>query len=240
MNLYFYADSVEKLRKPIDKRSWKTHGKVAVVNAWYSPFENSINIPAGILDGAFFSPDRPLYLNYGGIGSVIGHEITHGFDDEGSQRDGQGNLVDWWESEAKSEFLKRSQCVIDQYGNYTVEVNGEILNLNGVNTQGENIADIGGFKEAYRAYDKYVKVHGSENLLPAVKYSQSQLFWLSLAQVWCGVQKPQYSKFEVLLDRHSPLMYRVIGPLGNNPDFARDWNCPVGSMMNPVKKCTVW
>jgi len=119
ISLYY----VKEFRTPIDKKSWKTHGGAAIVNAFYNPAENSIQFPAGILDGVFFNADRPLYMNYGAIGFVVGHEITHGFDDQGSQKDGDGNLVDWWEPETKKKYLEKAQCIIDQYGNYTVEVN---------------------------------------------------------------------------------------------------------------------
>jgi len=146
ISLYY----VKEFRTPIDKKSWKTHGGAAIVNAFYNPAENSIQFPAGILDGVFFNADRPLYMNYGAIGFVVGHEITHGFDDQGSQKDGDGNLVDWWEPETKKKYLEKAQCIIDQYGNYTVEVDGETLNVNGINTQGENIADNGGIKETFR------------------------------------------------------------------------------------------
>ena len=147
----YYAD---EFRKPVDKKSWKTHGGAAIVNAFYNSAENSINFPAGILEGVFFQEDRPLYLNYGAIGFVVGHEITHGFDDQGSQKDGEGNLVDWWEAETKERYLEKAKCIIEQYGNYTVEVDGETLHVNGINSQGENIADNGGVKEALLAYNR--------------------------------------------------------------------------------------
>ena len=150
----YYAN---EFQKPIDKKSWKTHGGAAIVNAFYSSEENSITFPAGILDGVFFQEDRPLYMNYGAIGFVVGHEITHGFDDQGSQKDGEGNLVDWWKPETKQRYLEKAQCIIDQYSNYTVEVEGETLNINGINTQGENIADNGGVKEALLAYNRLTK-----------------------------------------------------------------------------------
>ena len=150
----YYAN---EFRMPIDKKSWKTHGGAAIVNAFYSSEENSITFPAGILDGVFFQEDRPLYMNYGAIGFVVGHEITHGFDDQGSQKDGEGNLVDWWKPETKQRYLEKAQCIIDQYSNYTVEVEGETLNINGINTQGENIADNGGVKEALLAYNRLTK-----------------------------------------------------------------------------------
>ena len=118
INLHY----AKEFRKTVDKKDWRTHGGAAIVNAFYSPDENSIQFPAGILGGVFFEADRPLYMNFGAIGFVVGHEITHGFDDEGSQKDGDGNLVDWWEPETKEKYLEKAQCIIDQYGNYTIEV----------------------------------------------------------------------------------------------------------------------
>eukprot|EP00092_Neocalanus_flemingeri_P016471 GFUD01017824.1.p1 GENE.GFUD01017824.1~~GFUD01017824.1.p1 ORF type:complete len:761 (-),score=194.29 GFUD01017824.1:231-2513(-) len=237
---FISAYYVKEFRKPIDKKSWKTHGGAAIVNAFYSPEENSIQFPAGILDGVFFAEDRPLYMNYGAIGFVVGHEITHGFDDEGSQKDGDGNLVDWWEPETKKKYLEKAQCIIDQYGNYTVKVEGEELNVNGITTQGENIADNGGIKEAFRAYDSVVKKHGPEPILPGLEYTPRQLMWLSGASVWCSVRRPASLKKQVLTDPHSPAVFRVNGPFANMPEFAQDWSCSAGMPMNPVKKCSVW
>ena len=161
-----------KLREKVDKTDWKRHANPAIVNAFYSSLENSIQFPAGILQGIFFSKDRPAYMNYGSIGWVIGHEITHGFDDQGRQYNAEGNLIlhqlnsklsklisgnldNWWKFETFSKFLNKTRCIIEQYGNYTVP---ELeINLNGITTQGENIADNGGIKEAYRAYGKIVQ-----------------------------------------------------------------------------------
>jgi len=237
---FVYNYYIREFRNPIEKQSWKTHGGAAIVNAFYSPEENSIQFPAGILEGVFFQKDRPLYMNYGGIGFVVGHEITHGFDDEGSQTDGLGNLVDWWEPETKKKYLEKAQCIIDQYGNYTVQVEEEELNVNGITTQGENIADNGGIKEAFRAYDTLVSKYGPEPVLPGLAYTTRQLMWLSGASVWCEVRRPASLKQQVLTDPHSPARFRINGPFSNQPEFAADWGCPQGSPMNPVKKCSVW
>jgi len=237
---FIYDYHIREFRNPIDKQSWKTHGGAAIVNAFYSPEENSIQFPAGILEGVFFQKDRPLYMNYGGIGFVVGHEITHGFDDEGSQYDGHGNLVGWWEPQTKSRYLEKAQCIIDQYGNYTVEVEGEVLNVNGITTQGENIADNGGIKEAFGAYETLVSKYGPEPKLPGLEYTPRQLMWLSGASVWCEVRRPASLKQQVLTDPHSPARFRINGPFSNMPSFGDDWGCPVGSPMNPVKKCSVW
>ena len=154
---WIFAYYNKEFRKTIDKQSWKTHGGAAVANAFYNDGENSMIFPAGILDGVFFNKDRPMYMNYGGIGVVVGHEITHGFDDKGSQKDAEGGLVDWWEEDTKQRYLEKTRCVIDQYSNYTVRVEDESLNLNGINTQGENVADIGGIRQALRTYMKIVE-----------------------------------------------------------------------------------
>lgn len=230
--------SFGRLRQPVNKTDWVTHGRPAIVNAFYSSIENSIQFPAGILQGNFFNSDRPRYMNYGAIGFVIGHEITHGFDDQGRQFDKNGNLVDWWQPETKERYLEKAQCIVYQYGNYTVEDVG--LNLNGINTQGENIADNGGIKEAYLAYKKWVERNHPEKKLPGLPYTPEQLFWISSANTWCSKYRPEAMKVRITTGYHSPGKFRVIGPLSNMEDFSRDFNCPLGAKMNPVKKCTVW
>jgi neprilysin len=150
-------------------------------------------IPAGILQGAFFDADRPRYVNYASIGYVIGHEITHGFDDQGRQYDSSGDLVDWWQPETKTAFDEKARCIIEQYGNYTEPLTG--LNLNGINTQGENIADNGGIITAYRAYQKWTENNEKEKMLPGLPYSPNQIFWLSAAQTWCSKYRLGENKF---------------------------------------------
>lgn len=231
--------SFNKLREPVNKSDWITHGRPAIVNAFYSSLENSIQFPAGILQGTFFSNDRPRYLNFGAIGYVIGHEITHGFDDQGRQFDKDGNLVDWWYPETKKQYLEKASCIIQQYGNYTAEEVG--LKLNGINTQGENIADNGGIKQAYRAYNAWVREHGEEPRLPGLQeYTPQQMFWISAATTWCSIYRPEALKLRIVTGYHSPGEFRVIGPLSNREEFSKDFKCPLGSKMNPVKKCQVW
>ena len=142
-------------------------------------------IPAGILQGTFFNADRPRYMNFGSIGTIIGHEITHAFDDEGSQFDSDGNILDWWHKATKTAYLDKAKCIIEQYGNYTEPTVG--MSLNGINTQGENIADNGGTIAAYQAYHEWVANNGHEEKLPGLNYTINQLYWISLAQTWCGV-----------------------------------------------------
>merc|ERR1719412_1402680 len=228
----------KKLREKVDKTDWKRHAYPAVVNAFYSSIENSIQFPAGILQGIFFSKDRPSYMNYGSIGWVIGHEITHGFDDQGRQYNSDGNLENWWEFETFAKFLNKTRCIIEQYGSYRVE--DLDLNLNGITTQGENIADNGGIKEAYRAYEKWTQRHGQEDILPGLNMNQKQLFWLSAANVWCSKYRPKALERRIRTGAHSPGMFRVKGPFSNSREFARDFNCPLGSTYNPANKCEVW
>merc|ERR1712080_509664 len=129
---------------------------------------------------------------------------------------------------SKGKFLKRTQCMIDQYSNYTEKVNDEVIHLNGINTQGENIADTGGLKEAYQAYLRIAKRLGEEPRLPCMNYSHRQLFWLSAARLWCRVDRPEELKKQILTDFHSPARFRVIGPLSNLEEFSKDWGCPLG------------
>lgn len=227
-----------QLRKPNKRGDWKKHARAAVVNAYYNSLENSIEFPAGILQGAFFDAERPSYMNFGAIGYVIGHEITHGFDDRGRQFDKDGNDRNWWKPKTDARYRERAQCIIEQYSNYTVPENG--LRVNGMNTQGENIADNGGIKEAFRAYTRWTKDHGKEPRLPGLNYTPDQLFWISAANIWCGKFRPEVLKLRVNSGVHSPAKFRIIGPLSNAPEFSASFNCPLGSPMNPRKKCSVW
>ena len=237
---YIKAYYSKMFRVPIDKTSWIRPGSVAVANAYHNHAHNYILIPAGILDGIYFQADRPAYLNYGGIGVVAAHELTHGFDKHGSQKDQKGNLVDWWEEESREMYNMKAQCIIDQYSNYTVEVQGETLSLNGIRTQSENIADAGAFKAAFRAYEQIVREQGEERKLPGIPYTPKQLFWVSGAAIFCQTSRPEFLKIKVLQDIHSPSSFRVNGALRNSEEFSRAWNCPVDSPMNPREKCNFW
>ncbi|KAG5671202.1 hypothetical protein PVAND_001411 [Polypedilum vanderplanki] len=228
----------KKLREKVNKTDWINLSKQAQVNAFYSSVENSIKFPAGIMQGQFYTLGRPEYMNYAAIGSIIGHEITHGFDDRGRQFDTDGNLIDWWEEETKQAYLEKANCIIEQYANFTEPVTG--LNLNGIKTQGENIADNGGIKEAYLAYQNYVKENGPEGKLPGLDYNTDQLFFISYAQTWCSAYRPATLKAIIIAVNHAPSRFRVLGPLSNLEEFSKVFNCPLGTTMNPVDKCEVW
>jgi len=232
------------LREEPHRDIWLMHP--AIVNAWYSPNHNTITFPAGILQPPFFKGGWPRYLNYGAMGMVIGHEITHGFDDQGRQYDGTGSLAPWWSEETIQAFSGKAQCFIDQYSNYTVPelipiLGEENAHLNGKNTQGENIADNGGIHESFRAYLRSLDTLGPEPALPGLtQYSSEQMLFISYAQVWCEIQTPQSLLGQVLNDPHSPGKFRVVGPLGNSEDFLTTFNCPEDSPMNRVDKCRLW
>ena len=206
----------KEFRLKRDPQSWKTHGGAAIANAFYCANDNTINFPAGFLDGVFFQEDRPLYMNYGAIGVVVGHEITHGFDDAGSQSDAYGVLVDWWEPETKKRYVEKTKCVIDQFSNFSVNVLGETLNLNGINTQGfqffsffnlipntqermwptlvESRRRSGLTRRSWKGAgskpcEKSDLRWGEEPGLPGLSFSPRQLFWVSYARNWCSVRR---------------------------------------------------
>lgn len=234
------GDSIENLktlRESVDKDRWIT--QPAIVNAFYSSVRNSITFPAGILQLPFYDKHQPASMNYGAIGVVIGHELTHGFDDRGRQFDKEGNLRQWWSTEVINRFEAKASCIEKQYSNYVVpEAN---MKINGRTTVGENIADNGGLKQSFRAYKNWIHKRGYEEpLLPGLNFTHDQLFFLGFAQVWCGNMRPQYAHNRILTGAHSPGRFRVIGTLHNSRDFSKAFKCSLGSYMNPEKKCTVW
>ncbi|KAK3784342.1 hypothetical protein RRG08_017916, partial [Elysia crispata] len=231
-----FIKHLRKLSKPVDKNAWGL--EPYEVNAYYSPPENEVVFPAGILQPPFFSDIFPDSINYGAIGMVIGHEITHGFDDQGSQYDKKGVLRNWWQQEDKAKFKDKRQCLVDQYGAFRVDAVG--MNVNGINTQGENVADNGGLKESWRAYKKLVKEKGEEKRLPGLGLTHDQVFFLGYAQIWCDKMTKQRAILSLSNGVHSPGRFRTIGVLQNSPDFAQAFRCPAGSPMNPEKKCSVW
>uniref|UniRef100_A0A3B3CPN2 Membrane metallo-endopeptidase-like 1 n=1 Tax=Oryzias melastigma TaxID=30732 RepID=A0A3B3CPN2_ORYME len=229
--------SLKKLREPVDPDLWIIGA--AVVNAFYSPNRNQIVFPAGILQPPFFSKHQHQALNFGGIGMVIGHEITHGFDDNGRNFDKDGNMLNWWSNYSAEHFKEQSQCMVQQYGNFNWKLAGG-QNVSGISTLGENIADNGGVRQAYKAYLKWMEMEGEEPRLPGLDMDHKQLFFLNFAQVWCGAYRPEYASQSIKTDSHSPLEYRVLGSLQNFEAFSEAFQCQKGSQMNPELKCRVW
>ncbi|KAG1679571.1 Endothelin-converting enzyme [Nymphon striatum] len=228
------SKNMEKLKKKVDHKEWDM--VPSDVNAYYEPSDNKIVFPAGILQKPFFSLVFPRALQFGGIGMVMGHELTHAFDDMGRTYDKNGNLHKWWKNETIREFNERTKCMKEQYSQYKLfdeKICGE-------RTVGENIADNGGLKSAYHAYLSTVKKEGAEPKLPGLGMTNNQVFFLGFAQLWCSTSTRQAAHMAILKDSHTPAKYRVIGSLANSREFAKVFNCPAGSKMNPIKKCQVW
>ncbi|XP_042100573.1 endothelin-converting enzyme 1 isoform X3 [Ovis aries] len=226
--------TADQLRKAPNRDQWSM--TPPMVNAYYSPTKNEIVFPAGILQAPFYTRSSPNALNFGGIGVVVGHELTHAFDDQGREYDKDGNLRPWWKNSSVEAFKQQTECMVEQYSNYSV--NGEPVN--GRHTLGENIADNGGLKAAYRAYQNWVKKNGAEQTLPTLGLTNNQLFFLGFAQVWCSVRTPESSHEGLITDPHSPSRFRVIGSISNSKEFSEHFHCPPGSPMNPHHKCEVW
>ncbi|KAI1321658.1 hypothetical protein EDD11_003138 [Mortierella claussenii] len=233
------------LGKPVDKAKWLMSPQT--VNAYYNPSANEIVFPAGILQQPFFHGDSPEYLNYGGIGVVAGHELTHAFDNEGRLFDAHGKLSDWWSNSTLKEFKERSQCFIDQYGNFTVkDPQGRENHVNGKLTLGENLADNGGLKRSFDAWQTRFKSdpRGSKyknHLLAGLEdYSREQLFYMSFARVWCSQRRPASAIEGLRTDPHAPARWRVNGAVQNSPHFAEVFGCKARSPMNPDSKCDLW
>jgi putative endopeptidase len=227
---------LSKVGKPLDRTEWFM--SPPTVNAYYNPSMNEIVFPAGILQPPFFNRAAPEPVNYGAIGMVVGHELTHGFDDQGRKFDAQGNLTDWWTPGVSSEFDRRAQCVADQYGEYE-SLPG--VRLNGKLTLGENIADLGGLKLAHAAMQAAREKSGGPG--PSVAgFTPEQQFFLGYAQAWCSKYRDEELRRRAVIDPHSPAKQRVNGPLSNLPSFASAFQCAEGRpMVRPAgKRCEVW
>jgi len=230
-----YANrNIAKIGGPVDRAEWFM--PAPLVNAYYSATNNEIAFPAGILQPPFFDAAQPMVMNFGGIGAVAGHELTHGFDDEGRKYDASGRLTEWWSPSVAAAFEERVACVVEQYNQYEAlpgkRVNGKL-------TAGENIADIGGVKEAYFAYQTWASERGGD---PAVVegMSNEQVFFVAWAQNWCQhIAEPALER-RLESDSHSPGQFRAVGPLVVLPEFAEAFSCAEGTPMNPPDRCEIW
>ncbi|HSR97392.1 MAG TPA: M13 family metallopeptidase [Kofleriaceae bacterium] len=227
------ARQLAKIAKPVDKDDWEM--AAPEVNAYYNPQLNGMVFPAGILQPPFYSVEASIAVNLGGMGVVVGHELTHGFDDQGAQYDALGNLVNWWQPDTEHQFKQRTQCVIDQYGHYEVSGNTK---LNGANTVGENIADIGGVKLSLSAYRQLREP--APDTIVADGFTEDQQFFLAFGQAWCAKMRPDLEKLLAVVDVHSPAKWRVNGALSATPDFAKAFRCKAGAKMRPANQCVVW
>jgi putative endopeptidase len=211
-----YNYMISKIGKPVDKTEWGM--TPPTVNAYYNPSMNEIVFPAGILQPPFFNPQADDAVNYGGIGAVIGHEMTHGFDDQGRNYDSKGNLTNWWTTDDSVKFATKAKVIIDQFDKYTVL---DSIHVKGLRTLGENIADLGGISIAYEAFKRTEEGKSSDK---TDGFTPDQRFFLSFAHIWASSIRPEAAAQRIIIDSHSPAQYRVNGPLSNMPEFYTAFN----------------
>ena len=227
---------IAKIDKSLDRKEFGM--TPPTVNAYYSPNYNEIVFPAGILQPPFFDPKIDDAVNFGGIGLVIGHELTHGFDDQGRKYDPQGNLHDWWTAQDGQEFEKRASCVADEYSSFTAV---DDLKLNGRLTLGENTADNGGARVALAALERMIAENKTGKEGQKIDgYTPEQRFFLGFGRVWCEKSRPESLRMRVKVDPHSPGKYRVNGVVQNMPEFQKAWGCKAGQPMVAENACHVW
>jgi len=227
---------IAKIGKPLDRKEWGM--TPPTVNAYYSGSLNEIVFPAGILQPPFFDKSMDDAINFGGIGLVIGHELTHGFDDQGRKYDPKGNLRDWWTDEDGKEFEKRVSCVADEYSNFIAV---DDLHLNGRLTLGENTADNGGARIALMALERMIAEDKTGKEGQSIDgYTPEQRFFLGFGRVWCEKRRPEYLRTQVTTNPHSPGKYRVNGVVQNMPEFQKAWGCKAGQPMVAENACHVW
>jgi putative endopeptidase len=234
-NRFEQRRDLDKIGRPVDRSEWLIPPQT--VNAGYNPQSNEIIFPAGILQPPLFDLTADDALNYGGMGAIIGHELTHGFDDQGSQFDAKGNLANWWTDADKKTFKERAQCIIDQFSGFEVEKG---LNLKGELVAGESIADLGGLNIAYAAFQK--SMQGKPRPPSVGGYTPEQRFFLAYAHNWATNMRPEYARFQALQDPHPLPKFRTNGPLSNMPQFAQAFQCKAGDPMVRADKdrCQIW
>ena len=231
------SGEVAKIGKPLDRKEWGM--TTPTVNAYYNGSRNEIVFPAGILEPPFFDKKMDDAVNFGGIGIVIGHELTHGFDDQGRKFDPQGNLRDWWTEQDGKEFEKRVSCVADEYSGFTSSKMS--LKLNGKLTLGENTADNGGARIAFAALQHMIADDKTGKAAEKIDgYTPEQRFFLGFGRVWCEKIRPEDARRRVVVDSHSPGRYRINGVVQNMPEFQQAWGCKAGQPMVSTNACRVW
>jgi putative endopeptidase len=224
-----------KIGKPVDRGEWGI--SPATVDAYYNPSMNDINFPAGILQSPFFDKNAPDAVNYGHVGGVVGHELTHGFDDEGRQFDANGNLSDWWTAEDAKKFEEKTDCEVNEYGSFVVI---DDVKINGKLTLGENTADNGGLRLAFMAFLADARRKAIDLDQKQDGYSPIQQFFLAHGQSWCGSSRPESLRLQAQTDPHSFRKYRVNGVVQNMPEFGKAFGCKTGQPMMPANACRVW
>ncbi len=223
---------LNKIGKPVDRTEWQI--TPPTVNAYYDPQMNDINFPAGVLQPPLFDPKLDDAPNYGNTGATIGHELTHGFDDEGRQFDAHGNLKDWWTPKDAQQFQQRAACVVNQYGQYKVV---DDIKINSKLTEGEDIADLGGTLLAYLAWKNETR---GKDLQPIAGFTPDQRFFIGMAQWACGDERPESKRMSAITNPHSPEEYRVNGVVSDMPEFQKAFSCKAGQPMVRAQACRVW
>jgi putative endopeptidase len=231
-NQFEFNRQLSKIGKPVDRTEWGM--TPPTVNAYYNPLENNVNFPAGILQPPFYDYKADDATNFGSIGVVIGHELTHGFDDEGSQFDADGNLRNWWTPQDKEQFDKLEQCFVNEYDGF---VPVDDVHIKGKLTLGENTADNGGLRISHMAL---LDVLAATPEGTVEGFTPDQRFFLGYAQIWCANQTPETLRLQALTNEHSAPQYRVNGVVSNSPDFAKAFGCKEGSPMIRKPVCRVW
>ena len=231
-NQFEFHRQINKIGKPVDRQEWGM--TPPTVNAYYNPLENNVNFPAGILQPPFYDPKADDSTNFGAVGAVIGHELTHGFDDEGSQFDAQGNLRQWWTKEDRERFDKLEGCFVNEYDSFVVV---DDVHINGKLTLGENTADNGGLRIAHMAL---LDVLAGSPEKDQSGFTPDQRFYLGWGQVWCENKRPEAARLQALTNPHSEPQYRVNGVVSNMEDFAKAFGCKPGAAMIRKPACRVW
>jgi endothelin-converting enzyme/putative endopeptidase len=226
---------LNKIGKPVDRGEWGMTPQT--INAYYDASMNDINFPAGILQSPLFDKNASDASNYGHAGAIVGHELTHGFDDEGRQFDGYGNLNDWWTAEDGKKFEEKADCEVKEYGSFVVV---DDLRINGKLTLGENTADNGGIRLSYLAFLADAKRKNIDLNAKVDGYNAVQQFFLGYGQDWCGDTRPEQLRMQVQTDPHSPRKFRINGVVQNMPEFGQAFGCKAGQPMMPVNACRVW
>jgi putative endopeptidase len=223
---------LNKIGRPVDRGEWFM--TPPTVNAYYNPQMNDINFPAGVLQPPLFDPRSDDAPNYGNTGGTIGHELTHGFDDEGRQFDALGNLRDWWTEEDAKKFEQLASCTVNQYSQYVIV---DDVKINGKLTLGEDTADLGGLLLAYLAWQDATR---DKDLKPIDGFTPEQRFFIAYGQSWCSAERPEVQRLRATVDPHSPPRYRTNGVVSNMPEFQKAFSCKAGSPMVRENRCRIW
>jgi len=231
-NEFEFKRQLNKIGRPVDRSEWQM--TPPTVNAYYNPQENNINFPAGILQPPFYDPKVDAAVNFGAIGAVIGHELTHGFDDQGSQYDAQGNLRNWWTAKDREQFDKLESCFTNEYDGFVAV---DDVHVRGKLTLGENTADNGGLRIAHMAL---LDVLAGSPEKPIDGFTPEQRLFVGWGQIWCENERPEFARMMATVNEHSPGKFRVNGVVGNMPEFQKAFGCKADAPMVRKPQCRVW